>query len=98
MERFAEIVKGSGMPEKGASFEGRNLVMILAPLTEKERRTNTKVAEDAAAEAKTETKAEAKVEASAEAKAETKAEAKAETKVEASAEAKTETDSGAGTE
>jgi translation initiation factor IF-3 len=48
MERFAEFVKGSGAPEKRAAFEGRNLVMILAPLTEKERRTKAK-AEDAAA-------------------------------------------------
>jgi translation initiation factor IF-3 len=48
MEHFAERVKGSGNPEKKAAFEGRNLVMILAPLTEKERRARAKAAADAA--------------------------------------------------
>jgi translation initiation factor IF-3 len=42
MERFADTVKDSGLPEKRAAFEGRNLVMILAPLPEKERRVNVK--------------------------------------------------------
>jgi translation initiation factor IF-3 len=45
MERFAEIVKENGNLEKRAAFEGRNLIMILAPLTEKERRTKVKAAE-----------------------------------------------------
>jgi translation initiation factor IF-3 len=42
MERFAEKVKDSGIPEKKAAFEGRNLVMILAPLPEKEKRVGVK--------------------------------------------------------
>jgi len=71
MQRFAEIVKDSGTPEKRASFEGRNLVMIMAPLTEKERRTAVKATEDAAAEAKPEAKPEVKAEAKPEAKGET---------------------------
>jgi translation initiation factor IF-3 len=62
MERFAECVKDSGAPEKRASFEGRNLVMILAPLTEKERRTVAKVVEDAAAVATAETDSDAQTE------------------------------------
>jgi hypothetical protein len=42
MERFADTVKDNGLPEKRAAFEGRNLVMILAPLPDKERRTSAK--------------------------------------------------------
>jgi translation initiation factor IF-3 len=42
MERFADTVKDNGLPEKRAAFEGRNLIMILAPLPDKERRVNVK--------------------------------------------------------
>jgi translation initiation factor IF-3 len=38
MERFAEAVKEVGAPEKRAAFEGRNLVMILAPHADKTKR------------------------------------------------------------
>jgi translation initiation factor IF-3 len=38
MERFAEAVKESGAPEKRAAFEGRNLVMILAPHADKTKK------------------------------------------------------------
>jgi translation initiation factor IF-3 len=47
MEHFAEAVKDNGAPEKNAAFEGRNLVMILAPLADKVKRVKAKVpAED----------------------------------------------------
>jgi translation initiation factor IF-3 len=32
MERFASMAEEAGLPEKRAAFEGRNLMMILAPL------------------------------------------------------------------
>jgi translation initiation factor IF-3 len=51
MERFAEKVRDSGNPEKKAAFEGRNLVMILAPLSEKERRLKAKAKAEEQAEA-----------------------------------------------
>lgn len=37
MEKFAELTKEVGKPEKKAAFEGRSLIMILAPLTDKEK-------------------------------------------------------------
>jgi translation initiation factor IF-3 len=55
METFAERIKAYGSAEKRPAFEGRNLVMIIAPLTEKERKQYEKVEErrlaDAAADA-----------------------------------------------
>jgi len=45
MEIFAKRIKDFGTAEKKAAFEGRNLVMIMSPLTEKERRQREKQAE-----------------------------------------------------
>jgi translation initiation factor IF-3 len=42
MDVFAERIKDYGLPEKRAAFEGRNLVMIIAPLPEKEMKQKTK--------------------------------------------------------
>jgi translation initiation factor IF-3 len=42
MERFAEVVKDNGSSEKRAAFEGRNLVMILAPLPDNVKRAKAK--------------------------------------------------------
>jgi translation initiation factor IF-3 len=44
MEHFAESVKDSGAPEKRAAFEGRNLVMILAPHADKVKKAKEKPA------------------------------------------------------
>jgi translation initiation factor IF-3 len=44
MEVFAERIKDYGAPEKRAAFEGRNLVMIVAPLPEKELKQKSKAA------------------------------------------------------
>lgn len=37
MEKFAEMTEEYGRPEKRAAFEGRSLIMILSPLTEKDK-------------------------------------------------------------
>jgi translation initiation factor IF-3 len=42
MEHFAQAVKDNGAPEKNAAFEGRNLMMILAPHADKTRREKVK--------------------------------------------------------
>ena len=42
MELFAKKVEDFGNPEKKAAFEGRNLVMIIAPLTEKDKKQREK--------------------------------------------------------
>jgi translation initiation factor IF-3 len=47
MTLFAETVKDSGVPEKNAAFEGRNLVMILAPLAEKTKKAKEKAKAEA---------------------------------------------------
>jgi translation initiation factor IF-3 len=44
MERFAETVKDNGAPEKRAAFEGRNLMMILAPHADKVKSPKAKPA------------------------------------------------------
>ena len=37
MEKFAELTEDFGKPEKRVTFEGRSLIMILAPFTEKDK-------------------------------------------------------------
>lgn len=37
MTKFADLTSEYGKPEKKAAFEGRSLIMILAPLTEKDK-------------------------------------------------------------
>jgi translation initiation factor IF-3 len=37
MSKFAEYTKDYGKPEKKAAFEGRSLIMILGPFTEKDK-------------------------------------------------------------
>ena len=37
MEKFAELTEEYGKPEKKAGFEGRSLMMILAPITDKDK-------------------------------------------------------------
>jgi translation initiation factor IF-3 len=37
MDRFAEMTKEAGLPEKRPAFEGRSLIMILAPIAVKEK-------------------------------------------------------------
>ena len=46
MEKFAELTKDYGKPEKRAAFEGRSLIMILAPFTEKEKAKKEKDSKD----------------------------------------------------
>jgi translation initiation factor IF-3 len=48
MERFAALTEDYGKPEKRAAFEGRSLIMILAPLLEKERKVRERNQEEAA--------------------------------------------------
>jgi translation initiation factor IF-3 len=51
MEVFSERIKDYGVPEKRAAFEGRNLVMIITPLSEKEIKQREKSADAAPAPA-----------------------------------------------
>ena len=45
MERFAALTEEYGTPEKRAAFEGRNIMMILQPATEKEQKAAKQKAE-----------------------------------------------------
>ena len=60
MERFAELTEEYGVPEKKAAFEGRNIMMILSPLNEKEQKVPKKKEEkpEAAVDADSEEKTE----------------------------------------
>jgi translation initiation factor IF-3 len=52
MERFAALTEAFGSPEKRPAFEGRSLIMILAPIPEKENKA-PKTKNRSGAEAKT---------------------------------------------
>jgi translation initiation factor IF-3 len=44
MNRFAELIAEVGAPEKSPAFEGRSLIMILAPSADKEKKSKPKAA------------------------------------------------------
>ncbi len=46
MERFAQLTEEFGKPEKRAAFEGRSLMMILAPFSEKDKARKEKEEKD----------------------------------------------------
>ena len=54
MQRFAELTEEYGTPEKRAAFEGRNIMMILQPATEKEQKAAKQKAEASEKSAKEE--------------------------------------------
>ncbi|MDR2610821.1 MAG: translation initiation factor IF-3 [Clostridiales Family XIII bacterium] len=46
MERFAEMAKEAGLPEKRPAFEGRSLIMILAPVAVKDKAPQKQIGEN----------------------------------------------------